>query len=615
MYLSEPDDRYYYIDIETNGLRPNRVWVAVVKHIVSGQRWRLVGHLAISAFLDEHPNCIWVGHNILSFDAPTVQRLLARKLGNSRCVDTLVLSYLFNPLLEGGHSLEAWGHRLKHPKVEHNDWSQYSEEMAIRCEEDVELGVKLYLRLTAKMRQLGFTEQSAQIEHYIRIVLNSQEENGFAFNIKEAIPLYNYLMERCAGLQEQIYKLFPPKLEVVNEIKYRKNKNGELYKNVKDAIEQHPKSEVVGDTLRLYDYVEFNLGSPSQRVAHLLSLGWKPAKFTKPSKLHPKGQPQVDEDSLIEFAESSDRPEIRALAEWVVYSSRARNIKTWMDCFNDDTGCIHGKVMTNAAGGGRMSHNTPNTANIPKVRVDKSADPPTPKLKDAGQYTYEARNLWTVRDIHTRTLVGCDAKSLELRMLAHYINDPEFTDQVCNGDVHKYVKELVGLEERDQAKTLVYAVVYGSGDGKAGSIVGGNAKDGAELKRVLFETLPGLKTAIDDTKRELKRYGRLVGIDGRKILIPADKHHAALNYKLQPGGSIVMKQFGINLYASKVKEKLDAIFCGNIHDELQNDVYTPHVNRFEQLIHLSAAAIRGQLNMNVPIEMDVKKGLTWAETH
>ena len=214
-----------------------------------------------------------------------------------------------------------------------------------------------------------------------------------------------------------------------NEIQYRTKANGELYKNDKDAIEQHPKSEIFGTSLLPYDYVEFNLGSPQQRVSRLLELGWEPEKFT------PKGQPQVDEESLVAFAETSDRPEIKALADWLVYSSRARTIKTWMDCYNDSTGAIHGKVITNGAGGGRMSHNTPNTANIPAVKKDKETK--LPKMGEVGKFTYELRDLWETRDRSTRTLVGCDAKSLELRMLAHYINDEEFTDQVCNGDVHR----------------------------------------------------------------------------------------------------------------------------------------------------------------------------------
>jgi DNA polymerase-1 len=609
VYLSNPDGRYYYVDIECDGLKPTQIWVVVVKQITTGIKWRLVGHERILDWfhqcIDSTPDAVFVGHNILSFDIPVLNRILGLRLSLSRCVDTYVLSTLFNPTLEGGHSLESWGERLKFPKYKFDDFYKYSEEMAVYCERDVDLGVAVYLRLLDKFKQLGFSEKSAKIEHEIRLVVNTQEANGFAFDIERAIILYNTLTDKCDKLQQRIYKLFPPRLEEVNRIKYRKKADGSLFKNVSNAIEQYPKSEIKGELLLLYDFVDFNLGSPAQRALRLQELGWEPKSLT------PKGAPQVDEESLIEYAEESGIEEVRALADWVVYSSRARMLKTWIGCYNDDTKAIHGRVNTNGAGGGRMSHNTPNTANIPAVRVSKT-DKSVILFKDDGRYTYELRDLWVTRNPVLRRLVGKDAKGLELRMLAHHINDPEFTKQVCEGDPHVYNQKLCGLETKAIAKTLLYATMYGAFPKKIGSIVGGGVAEGKELQQTLFNALPGLKNAIDKARAE-HRSGRITLIDGRKVLCPSE--HAALNYKLQPDGSIVMKQFGINLYKIAKREKLDFLFVGNIHDEIQSDVALTDIKEYCEAIDLAASLLRGQFNLNVDIEMDYKIGLTWAETH
>ena len=83
-------------------------------------------------------------------------------------------------------------------------------------------------------------------------------------------------------------------------------------------------------------------------------------------------------------------------------------------------------------------------------------------------------------------LVGCDASGLELRMLAHYLafyDGGEYAKTVIEGDIHSLNQEAAGLETRDQAKTFIYAFLYGAGDAKIGEIVGGSAREGQMLKR------------------------------------------------------------------------------------------------------------------------------------
>ena len=118
---------------------------------------------------------------------------------------------------------------------------------------------------------------------------------------------------------------------------------------------------------------------------------------------------------------------------------------------------MHGKVITNGTITGRMSHQSPNMAQIPAVY---------------SPYGKECRALWTVNKGYK--LVGVDASGLELRMLAHYMNDKDYTHEVVNGDIHTANQTAAGLESRDKAKTFIYAFIYGAGSKKIGSIIGGS---------------------------------------------------------------------------------------------------------------------------------------------
>ena len=75
------------------------------------------------------------------------------------------------------------------------------------------------------------------------------------------------------------------------------------------------------------------------------------------------------------------------------------------------------------------------------------------------------------------SLVGSDLSGLELRCLAHFLNDGgEYAKEVIDGDVHTANMAAAGLATRDQAKTFIYALLYGAGNAKIGSIVGGSAR-------------------------------------------------------------------------------------------------------------------------------------------
>jgi DNA polymerase-1 len=465
------------------------------------------------------------------------------------------------------------------------------------------------------MREIRFTEEGIELEHRSWALIQTQRNNGFAFDFAEANVLYSILRQKEAELQEKIYEYWPPQLQVVGRYQRPFKKDGERSANYEKHLLQYPIVTVLpgGREYEASDYVYFNIGSPSQRISKLLELGWKPREFTKPSKTHPNGQPKATSKgqlspSLVDFVEESGKEEVRLIAEWIEVNARANMVNTWLEAYNPSTGCIHGSLwLANTL---RYRHSNPNTANIPGVRHSKKG----PLLGEAGKWTYEARALWTVRDTKTRCLVGVDAKGIQLRVLAHYLNNEEFTDVVINGDPHDHNQKIGEFASRDIAKTFIYAFFLGAGDAKIGQIVGGSTKDGRELKRKFIDSTPGLKHLLTDLKRQVERTGRIKLCDGTPVIV--DKPHTVLAYLLQGDESRIMKKAAILADREVKKRRLDVLKVGDIHDEWQSDALKEHSDEFAKDVCPAAFASAGaNFNYRVPIGCSAHIGMNWAETH
>jgi DNA polymerase-1 len=123
-----------------------------------------------------------------------------------------VLSQLYNPSYSGGHSLEAWGNRLNHPKTEHEDFTCLTPEMLEYCANDTSLTALLFRKFAQRMLQFKLLPKLAQsLEHLAwNIVQNKQRKNGFPFNYEKAHELYVSLREREEELRKEIHVLWPP---------------------------------------------------------------------------------------------------------------------------------------------------------------------------------------------------------------------------------------------------------------------------------------------------------------------------------------------------------------------------------------------------------------------
>lgn len=603
IYLDWKKKDCFVIDIETDSLTPTVIWVMCWRNVKTGETGECRSHDEIKQFFIHTHGSLYVGHNIVKFDGPVLARLVGVPIGVHNSIDTLVLSTLYSPSLAGGHSLGSWGERLGEKKGDFNDWSHLSEEMVEYCHQDVKVTTTLFLRLMKTLEKIGFTEQSIWIQHRFTVLLERQRENGFYFDGQRAVAFLSILREKEHELGDVIHKVFPPTLECLGHYKRAFRKDGSRSSQLERHSEIYEDVAIHDDgSYQVFGRVPFNVGSPSQRVEKLVALGWEPEEFTDAGNPKPFDKGRLS-PSLERFLEERPTPEVELIARWMSVNGRGNMVNNWLENWNEDDSCIHGKLFV--ADTLRLRHQSPNTANVPAVRVNKSGE----VLRGLdGFFTYEARDLWRARP--GRVLVGTDASGLELRMLAHYLNRPAFTDSVVGGDPHQFNADAVGIT-RPQAKTLIYAVMYGAAAPKIAKTLGVSVKEGGDIREMFLERL-GLKDLIKQCKEE-QRQGRISLVDGSQVICPFP--HAALNYKLQGGGARVMALSACLADREVKKNGWDVLKVGDIHDEDQSDCDPDCADDFGAMRCLTIRDAGLLLKMNVPLAGSYKKGLTWAATH
>ena len=543
-------------DIETDSLKPSKIWCLVAKNIDSGQLYTFgPDQIEQACDLLEKSNYL-VGHNILGYDIPVLERLTGRKVvsENTKVVDTLILSRLFNPTRSGpnAHALATWGapSRLNFPKIVFEEYDRYSAEMLDYCIRDVELNLEVFKYLQKEGK--GFSVKSVMLEHEVSKILERQTKQGFLIDQEKAYLLLAQLRERLGEVEENVRKIFKPKIEEIVLTPKRK-KDGNISRVAKGGrLTNEEYEQAVAknnlEPIKRYKTVEFNLGSRIQIGQYLQEFGWKPQKFTE------HGRPIVDEKVLMGV---KGIPEASLIAEYLLVQKRIAQVDSWLNAIDDKDGRVHGFIKSTGAITGRMTHMKPNMAQVPNL---------------ASPYGKECRECWIVDK--GNKLVGIDASGLEIRMLAHYMKDEDYRNEIINGDIHTTNQKLAGLESRNQAKTFIYALIYGAGNKKLGQVVGGNTTDGERLKQRFLHNLGAFK---DLKKRVSEASGRgyLKGLDGRKILIRSE--YAALNTLLQSAGAVAMKE-ALVILDKKIKEKgYEAEFVANVHDEWQIEIGRAHV--------------------------------------
>ena len=560
-----------FLDIETtlfNGTLPNKIWCLVticdkgnIVHYTSDD---------IHKFQNVAVNYSeFIGHNIIGFDAPVIKNVLGVDLFKiGKVTDTIILSRLFNPVREGGHSLKAFGLKFGYKKFDFDDFTKFSQEMLKYCIRDVKLLIQVYTLLNRQ--GVNFSKESIELEHDVAKIITQQVSNGFLLDQEKAHLLLARLQQRVDEVQTRVRETFIP-LKIETTFTPKVNNKARGY--------------VKGIPFTKVKYQEFNLGSRQQIGERLINLGWKPKKFTD------KGHVIVDEKVLSEI---KDIPEAELIKEFLLLQKRVAMIESWIKAVRED-GRVHGKVITNGAITSRMSHSSPNMAQVPAVY---------------SPYGKDCRELWVVPSGYK--LVGVDASGLELRILSHYMNDKEYINEVINGDIHSTNQTLAGLETRDIAKTFIYAFIYGAGNKKLGTICGRSESYGREIKNRFLKRLPSLAKLRTRVDKAVKK-GWLKGLDQRKLIIR--QKHSALNTLIQGGGAIAMKKALVILSDYISQYKIDAIPVVNVHDEFQYQVKEEQADRFGTLAVKSIVDAGEQLGLRCSLNGEYKIGNNWKETH
>ena len=554
-----------------------------------------------------------VCQNQLGHDLPLLKKLYNWEPNeHTKITDTLVLSFLYNPDRKapvsapsscGPHGLEGWGYRVGRGKVSHEDWSVLSADMLRRCYEDVAINEITYHALETEARGNDWSH-AVDIEHKVRVIVNEQERVGVKFDKPLALSLIEKLEDDINTVDTTLGTDLPANCKPWGVVVSRPFiSSGGHSKMVRDwASDSDWDYNCVAGPFTRITWEPMNLGSMKQVKEYLLTkTGWQPTEWNY--KDGNRTSPKITEDSF----ESIGGDIGQCIKNRYLWSHRKSQIQGWVNRLRPD-GRLTASAVTCGTNTRRLRHI--NVANVPKA-------------KDSVYLGKEMRSLFMASE--GNMMVGHDAAGLELRMLAHYMNDPDFTKAVIHGsedegtDIHTLNQQLAGLPSRDSAKTFIYAFLYGAGDEKIGRIVGGTAADGAALKRRFLRNLPALAKLIKRVKRASKK-GWLRGIDGSKIWMRRNDSgevmsHKALNTLLQSAGAIVMKESMVildesrKIYCPKTKKVID------MHDEAQADVPPEEVEKYMELAEDSVVQAGVRLKLRVSLAATAKVGLNWSETH
>ena len=573
---------------------------------------------------------VLVGHNIIGYDIPVLKKLgIYQNKDDTILIDTMLLSKLCYPKLFeidcvarripkemfGRHSLKAWGLRLGCLKSDYEGgfetWNQEMEDYNVQ---DVRVTIQLLYHFASK----EIPERAITTEMNLAVLMRSMEIKGVKFDERGAMELYAKLETIRMRSLDKLQKTFPPVppecLGIYGGQKKRATRmlaargwDLEVWPQHMDWLADQ------GIKFKWSKEVPFNPGSQQQIASRMRELGWIPTKFTD------TGVPKMDEPVVIELSELFE--EAKPLADYLLSSKRMGQISNpktgngWLNRLASD-GRIHGRADTMGCISFRFSHSAPNLGQVPSC---------------SNPFGPECRRLFGVDK--GNSMVGVDASGLELRFLGHYMapwDGGAFAKAAAFGrkedgtDIHTVNQVKAGLPTRDNAKTFIYALIYGAGDAKLGQIVKPKCnneqtliKTGKALRARFMRNTPALKMLGEAVRKKATKQKKLIGLDGR--ILHVRSAHSALNLLLQSAGAIAVKEATVLFHKLMIEAGYTFEqawwFILHVHDEWQIECHTEIAHDAARIACRSIELAGTQLNLVVPLAGEAAVGITWEETH
>ena len=566
---------------------------------------------------------ILVGHNIVRFDIPAVEKLLGIKV-EARLIDTLALSwYIHHDRLK--HGLEGYGEEYGVPKPVIKDWNTLTpEEYAHRCNEDVKINNRLWMLLNMKLNKLYTNESDKdRLIDYLTFKLDcarEQEELQWKLDVPKAQEAYDEISRLKEEKVEQLAEAMPKRMltRMVTQPKVMHKKDGELSSHGEKwvALCKEYKQSLTSIGFKINTGEERgNPNSNDQVKDWLYSLGWKPRtfKFVRDKKTGDERQiEQVRKGS--ELCKSvTDLASVDAAVDLLdgltVLTHRAGILKSFLECNKD--GYLQAGVagLTNTF---RFKHFKP-LVNLPSV------DKP---------YGDVIRGCLTCPDGYV--LAGADMTSLEDTTKRHYMKplDPTYVEEMSREgfDPHLDLALHAGVINQDDIdkhnsgerslkalrknyKVVNYSATYGVGSPKLARETGMSKGEAKTLLDAFWSRNWAIEKVASTVRvREV--------MDGMWLLNPVSGFWHSLRSD-KDRFSTLNQSTGVFCFDTWVaicrKNGIKAV--GQFHDEIIALVKKGDEGKVENLMHEAAIMLNDKVKLNVPLGTDVQFGNTYADIH
>ena len=354
---------------------------------------------------------------------------------------------------------------------------------------------------------------------------------------------------------------------------------------------------------------EFNLASPKQ----LGPILFEKLKLVDKPKKTKTGQYSTAEDVLSFLAK--DHKIIADILEWrSVNKLQSTYVKALPEEINPKTGRIHTVYNQAVAATGRLSSNQPNLQNIP-IRTAR------------GQ---QVRKAFIPRD-ENHVLLAADYSQIELRIIAALSKDPAMLEAFQKGeDIHATTAakvfgvplEEVSREQRSNAKTVNFGIVYGVSAFGLSQQTNLNRTEAKELIEAYYTTYPQLKSYMNeqvDFAREngyvatvLGRRRYLKDINSQNAVVRGAAERNAVNAPIQGSAADIIKIAMINIHRRMEKENWQSKMLLQVHDELVFDVPKAEVDALSAMVK---EEMENAFSLEVPLVVEVGMGENWLEAH